>query len=216
VSCWRADRELDVMLGLTDMAHDALKDNRAGGNKRHGLSPLLRRSLYGRLTGCDDVNDAGVRGITKKNSLHARHVRGRRCYNRGHCESNSTPGSVPRGNAGSNHNQLQRRPFVKPTIVAVRLLWFTLGLSVALGITLVCGWISFDLVDRGPVIVRDEWGIRHRAHDRILNTLTGLVIALIGWIVGITGLHYRFPRALAIGLVAGSTLLGIFFALLLL
>jgi hypothetical protein len=105
---------------------------------------------------------------------------------------------------------------VKPTIVAIWLLWFTLGVFVALGITLLGGWISYDLVDRGPVIFQDEWGVRHRAHDRVLNTLTGFVIALIGWIVGITGLHYRFPRALAIGLIAGSTLLGIFFALLLL
>jgi hypothetical protein len=27
-------------------------------NKQHGLSPLLRQSIYGRLAGYDDANDA--------------------------------------------------------------------------------------------------------------------------------------------------------------
>jgi Transposase DDE domain group 1 len=53
-----AYRELDATLGLTDMAHDALKDSRAGSNKQHGLSPLLRQSVYSRLAGYEDVNDA--------------------------------------------------------------------------------------------------------------------------------------------------------------
>jgi hypothetical protein len=53
-----AYRELDATLGLTDMAHEALKDSRAGSNKQHGLSPLLRQSVYSRLAGYEDVNDA--------------------------------------------------------------------------------------------------------------------------------------------------------------
>ena len=53
-----AYRELDATLGLTDMAHDTLKDSRAGSNKQHGLSPLLRQSVYSRLAGYEDVNDA--------------------------------------------------------------------------------------------------------------------------------------------------------------
>jgi hypothetical protein len=53
-----AYRELDEALGLTAMAHDVLKDSRVGSNKQHGLSPLLRQSIYGRLAGYDDVNDA--------------------------------------------------------------------------------------------------------------------------------------------------------------
>jgi hypothetical protein len=53
-----AYRELDATLGLTDMAHNALKDSRAGSNKQHGLSPLLRQSVYSRLAGYEDVNDA--------------------------------------------------------------------------------------------------------------------------------------------------------------
>src|SRR3990172_6412596 len=53
-----AYRELDATLGLTEMAHDALEDSRLGSNKQHGLSPLLRQSIYGRLAGYEDVNDA--------------------------------------------------------------------------------------------------------------------------------------------------------------
>jgi len=53
-----AYRELDETLGLTEMAQDSLRDSRVGSNKQHGLSPLLRQSIYGRLAGDDDVNDA--------------------------------------------------------------------------------------------------------------------------------------------------------------
>ena len=53
-----AYRELDEVLGLTEMAQHALQDSRVGSNKQHGLSPLLRQSIYGRLAGYEDVNDA--------------------------------------------------------------------------------------------------------------------------------------------------------------
>jgi hypothetical protein len=53
-----AYRELDETLGLTEMAQDALQDSRAGNNKQHGLLPLLRQSIYSRLAGYEDVNDA--------------------------------------------------------------------------------------------------------------------------------------------------------------
>jgi hypothetical protein len=53
-----AYRELDEALGLTAMSTDLLQDSRLGQNKQHGLSPLLRQSIYGRLAGYDDVNDA--------------------------------------------------------------------------------------------------------------------------------------------------------------
>ena len=51
-------RELDETLGLTEMAEDALQDSRLGQNKQHGLLPLLRQSIYRRLAGYEDVNDA--------------------------------------------------------------------------------------------------------------------------------------------------------------
>ena len=52
-------RELDDALGLSDMAGDALTDSRRGKNSRHGLVGQFRQSVFGRLGGYDDVNDAG-------------------------------------------------------------------------------------------------------------------------------------------------------------
>jgi hypothetical protein len=51
-------RELDDALGLTDMAGDVLTDSRRGKNGRHGLVGQFRQSVFGRLGGYDDVNDA--------------------------------------------------------------------------------------------------------------------------------------------------------------
>ena len=53
-----AYRELDEALGLTEMADDLLGDSRLGSNKQHGILPLLRQSIYSRLAGYEDVNDA--------------------------------------------------------------------------------------------------------------------------------------------------------------
>lgn len=53
-----AYRELDETLGLTEMSAKRLQDSRLGKNKRHGLLPLLRQSIYSRLAGYEDVNDA--------------------------------------------------------------------------------------------------------------------------------------------------------------
>ena len=46
------------MLGLTERVPAALEDSRVGSNKQHGLLPLLRQSIYSRLAGYEDVNDA--------------------------------------------------------------------------------------------------------------------------------------------------------------
>jgi hypothetical protein len=53
-----AYRELDEVLGLTDLAGQALSDLRRGKNRRHVLTGLLRQSVYSRLAGYEDVNDA--------------------------------------------------------------------------------------------------------------------------------------------------------------
>ena len=53
-----AYRELDDSVGLTDMAGDVLSDARTGRNGRHALVGLLRQSVFGRLAGYEDVNDA--------------------------------------------------------------------------------------------------------------------------------------------------------------
>ena len=51
-------RELDDALGLTDMAGDVLTDTRRGKNGRHSIVGQFRQSVFGRLGGYDDVNDA--------------------------------------------------------------------------------------------------------------------------------------------------------------
>jgi len=51
-------RELDDALGLMDMAAGMLADPRTGRNGRHRLVGFLRQSVFSRLAGCEDVNDA--------------------------------------------------------------------------------------------------------------------------------------------------------------
>jgi len=53
-----AFRELDDALGLTEMAAEVLADTRTGRNGRHSLIAQLRQSVFGRLAGYEDVNDA--------------------------------------------------------------------------------------------------------------------------------------------------------------
>ncbi len=53
-----AFRELDDALGLTPIASDYLQESRTGRNIRHHLVPLVRQSIYSRLAGYDDTNDA--------------------------------------------------------------------------------------------------------------------------------------------------------------
>jgi hypothetical protein len=53
-----AYRELDDALGLSSSAGDRLADTRTGKNGRHTLAGMLRQSVFGRLAGYEDVNDA--------------------------------------------------------------------------------------------------------------------------------------------------------------
>ena len=53
-----AYRELDDALGLTEMAEGVFQDSRTGKNGWHGMTGQFRQSVFGRLGGDDDVNDA--------------------------------------------------------------------------------------------------------------------------------------------------------------
>ena len=52
-----AVRELDEMMGLTEMAGDLIVEGRTGKNIQHQIPGLLRQSIYARLAGYEDVND---------------------------------------------------------------------------------------------------------------------------------------------------------------
>ena len=53
-----AIREMDEQLKLTEIAGEYLKDSRYGKNIQHELTGLLRQSIYSRLGGYEDTNDA--------------------------------------------------------------------------------------------------------------------------------------------------------------
>ncbi len=58
-----ADHELDYALRLTTTAASGLLDTRTGQHSQHSLLALLRQSIYSRLAGYEDVNDAERLGL---------------------------------------------------------------------------------------------------------------------------------------------------------
>ena len=53
-----AYRDLDEALGLFDSSPTVFHDPRTGRNVQHDITSLLRQSIYSRLAGYEDVNDA--------------------------------------------------------------------------------------------------------------------------------------------------------------
>ena len=51
-------RDLDEACDITERGAAELFDMRTGANIRHNMTALLRQSVYGRLAGYEDVNDA--------------------------------------------------------------------------------------------------------------------------------------------------------------
>jgi len=73
-----AYRELDEALGLTSAIDSELRDIRTGKNTQHGLTALLRQSIYSRLAAYDDTNDAECLAVDPA----MRHVAGGRAIER--------------------------------------------------------------------------------------------------------------------------------------
>ena len=83
-----AVRELDEMMGLTEMAADLIADKRTGKNIQHQMPGLLRQSVYARLAGYEDTNDH--EGLSRDPAMRA--VIGKRALDR----TAASPGTVSR------------------------------------------------------------------------------------------------------------------------
>lgn len=73
-------RELDDVLGLSNLASEALRDSRTGKNTLHRLDGLFRQSVFGRLAGYEDVNDAdrlALDPVMRMTTIHAQAERKR-------------------------------------------------------------------------------------------------------------------------------------------
>ncbi len=53
-----AYRELDEVFGLTSTTESEFYNRRKGKNTQHNITALLRQSIYSRLTGYEDTNNA--------------------------------------------------------------------------------------------------------------------------------------------------------------
>jgi hypothetical protein len=92
------------------------------------------------------------------------------------------------------------------------LLAFIAGLLVAVGITIVASRIAASF--RGPIGFFSEFATAEYAKPQgVINLTTGIGIAVTGWIGGVLLLRWRVWRGFAIGLLVGTTFLGILFAL---
>jgi hypothetical protein len=122
--------------------------------------------------------------------------------------------------APTPYEPLTQRPSVKgsrpssrtlPCRVRNALLGFTGGLFVAVGITIAAGWIaSFFL--RAIVGVWESGTLRYTHPQELTDVTAGLGIAMTGWVGGVLLLRYHVWRGFSIGLLVGTTLLGILYA----
>ena len=92
-----AYRELDDALGHSTMAGETLADARTGKNERHALVGLLRQSVFGRLAGYEDVNDADAYATIRRcvGLSAARRLRAARLH-RARWDGSRRNGSLPK------------------------------------------------------------------------------------------------------------------------
>ena len=57
-ACLLACRDLDDALGLTEMAEDVLAEGQTGQNTQRAKKALFHQSIFSRLAGYEDTNDA--------------------------------------------------------------------------------------------------------------------------------------------------------------
>ena len=75
-------RELDERLGLGKLIDEHLTDSSQGSNKKFRLADLVRQSVYSRLAGYEDLNDAvrvSARGISTGSCSARCSTASRRC-----------------------------------------------------------------------------------------------------------------------------------------
>jgi hypothetical protein len=101
---------------------------------------------------------------------------------------------------------------VRVPAIGAGLFWLTIGTFSACCLTMAGGWVASFF--RGPVVGHTVLGTPRYSFDQTpVNVATGLGILATGWLLGLVMLRFRVPRALAVGLIVGTTLLGILFAL---
>ena len=95
-----ACRELDEAVRLTAMAPAYLQEMRTGRNVQHELVPLLRQSIYSRLAGYEDNNDAErlamdpvMRAVVGRRALE-KQAAGTNTVNRFETDTLVTPGNL--------------------------------------------------------------------------------------------------------------------------
>jgi hypothetical protein len=134
-----------------------------------------------------------------------------------HCRSRSTTtaaltGRVIQESSQTGTTTITTARRVQAPRIGSGLFWFTIGIVSACCLTMAGGWLASFF--RGPIVGHTVLGTPRFARDQTpVNMTAGLGILATGWIFGLLMLRFRIPRALLVGLIVGTTILGIVFTL---